>query len=159
MLGLPAHVRACLFDLDGVLTRTAKVHAAASKERFDGRLRERATREGTAFVPFDAVDDHDEYVDGRPRADGVRTFDPVVAHERRLRGVPGPDTCLEAARGPGAEPDRAAVSADAPAGVEAGPAGRSGVVVGVDRVGRAERLRARGADVAVRDLAELLESR
>ncbi|MEV0964002.1 MULTISPECIES: HAD family phosphatase [unclassified Streptomyces] len=74
MLGLPDHVRTCLFDLDGVLTRTAKVHAAAWKEMFDDFLRGRADREGTEFVPFDAVRDYDEYVDGRPREDGVRTF-------------------------------------------------------------------------------------
>ncbi|MER7818049.1 beta-phosphoglucomutase family hydrolase [Streptomyces sp. NPDC096153] len=74
MLGLPDHVRTCLFDLDGVLTRTAKVHAAAWKEMFDDFLRRRADREGAVFVPFDAVRDYDEYVDGRPREDGVRTF-------------------------------------------------------------------------------------
>ncbi|WP_459736276.1 HAD family hydrolase [Streptomyces sp. E-15] len=247
MLGLPAHVRACLFDLDGVLTRTAKVHAAAWKEMFDGYLRERADREGTAFVAFDAVRDYDEYVDGRPRADGVRTFlaaraielpegavddppdaetvhglgnrknilvlrriredgvepyegsvrfvravreaglrravvsssancrdvlvaagiedlfeeriDGVVAHERRLRGKPAPDTFLEAARRLGTEAGAAAVFEDALAGVEAGRAGRFGLVVGVDRVGQAEQLRAHGADVVVRDLAELLEAR
>ncbi|AWK11853.1 hypothetical protein DDQ41_26310 [Streptomyces spongiicola] len=67
-------MRTCLFDLDGVLTRTAKVHAAAWKEMFDDFLRGRADREGTDFVPFDAVRDYDEYVDGRPREDGVRTF-------------------------------------------------------------------------------------
>ncbi|MFG2123397.1 HAD family hydrolase [Streptomyces sp. NPDC048710] len=247
MLGLPARVRACLFDLDGVLTRTAKVHAAAWKEMFDDYLRERATREGTEFVPFDAVDDYDEYVDGRPRADGVRTFlaargvhlpegtpqdtpqaetvnglgnrkndlvlrriredgvepyegsvrfvhaareaglrcavvsssancrdvlaaagiedlfeeriDGVVAHERRLRGKPAPDTYLEAARVLGTDADAAAVFEDALAGVEAGRAGRFGVVVGVDRVGQADQLRAHGADIVVRDLAELLQSR
>ncbi|WP_031165558.1 beta-phosphoglucomutase family hydrolase [Streptomyces durhamensis] len=247
MLGLPDHVRACLFDLDGVLTQTAKVHAAAWKEMFDGYLRERATREGSPFVPFDAVEDYDEYVDGRPREDGVRTFlaargvrlpegspddppeaetvnglgnrkndlvlrriredgvepyegsvrfvhavreaglrcavvsssancrdvlvaagiedlfderiDGVVAHQRHLRGKPAPDTFLEAARGLGTEPNEAAVFEDALAGVAAGRAGRFGVVVGVDRVGQAEQLRAHGADVVVRDLAELLESR
>ena len=74
MLGLPDHVRTCLFDLDGVLTRTAKVHAAAWKEMFDDYLRQRAERERVLFVPFDAVHDYDEYVDGRPREDGVRTF-------------------------------------------------------------------------------------
>ncbi|WP_180686774.1 HAD family hydrolase [Streptomyces gossypiisoli] len=74
MLGLPDHIRACLFDLDGVLTQTAKVHAAAWKETFDAFLRQRAAREGGAFVPFDAVQDYDDYVDGRPRQDGVRTF-------------------------------------------------------------------------------------
>ncbi|MEV6839635.1 beta-phosphoglucomutase family hydrolase [Streptomyces sp. NPDC051133] len=247
MLGLPAHVRACLFDLDGVLTQTAKVHAAAWKEMFDDYLRDRAAREGTAFVPFDAVEDYDEYVDGRPREDGVRTFlaargvhlpegaaddppeaetvnglgtrknnlvlrrirdegvepyegsvrfvhavreaglrtavvsssancrdvlvaagieelfderiDGVVAHERGLRGKPAPDTYLEGARVLAVEPGRAAVFEDALAGVEAGHAGRFGLVVGVDRVGQAEQLRAHGADVVVRDLAELLESR
>ncbi|MFF5015349.1 HAD family hydrolase [Streptomyces sp. NPDC001165] len=247
MLGLPAHVRACLFDLDGVLTQTAKVHAAAWKEMFDNYLRERATREGTEFVPFDAVDDYDEYVDGRPRADGVRTFlaargvhlpegtpddtpqaetvnglgkrkndlvlrriredgvepyegsvrfvhaareaglrcavvsssancrdvlaaagiedlfeqriDGVVAHERHLRGKPAPDTYLEAARVLGTDPDAAAVFEDALAGVEAGRAGRFGVVVGVDRVGQADQLRAHGADIVIRDLADLLQSR
>ncbi|MET8450116.1 beta-phosphoglucomutase family hydrolase [Streptomyces sp. NPDC005209] len=246
MLGLPDHVRACLFDLDGVLTQTAKVHAAAWKEMFDGYLRERAAREGTPFVPFDAVVDYDEYVDGRPREDGVRTFlaargvrlpegspddppqaetvnglgtrkndlvlrrireegvepyegsvrfvtaardaglrravvsssancrdvlaaagiedmfeeriDGVVTHERDLRGKPAPDTYLEAARVLGVEPGAAAVFEDALAGVEAGRAGAFGVVVGVDRVGQAEQLRAHGADVVVRDLAELLES-
>ncbi|TWV55771.1 HAD-IA family hydrolase, partial [Streptomyces misionensis] len=71
---LPAHVRACLFDLDGVLTQTATVHAAAWKEMFDAYLRDRAAREGTPFVPFDATRDYDAYVDGRPREDGVRTF-------------------------------------------------------------------------------------
>ncbi|MFF5446371.1 beta-phosphoglucomutase family hydrolase [Streptomyces sp. NPDC012888] len=74
MLGLPEHVSTCLFDLDGVLTRTAKVHAAAWKQMFDDYLRDRAGHEGSAFVPFDAVRDYDEYVDGRPREDGVRTF-------------------------------------------------------------------------------------
>jgi len=73
MLGLPTGVRACLFDLDGVLTQTAKVHAAAWKEMFDGYLRERAARSGK-FVPFDPVMDYDDYVDGKPRYDGVRSF-------------------------------------------------------------------------------------
>ncbi|MFE2385767.1 HAD family hydrolase [Streptomyces misionensis] len=244
---LPSHVRACLFDLDGVLTQTATVHAAAWKEMFDAYLRERAAREGTPFVPFDATRDYDAYVDGRPREDGVRTFlasrgvrlpegtpddppaaetvyglgtrknelvlrriredgvrpyegsvrflhavreaglrcavvsssanardvltaagigdlfdgriDGVVAHERRLRGKPAPDTYLEAARELAVEPGAAAVFEDALAGVAAGRAGRFGLVVGVNRVGQADELRAHGADVVVRDLAELLESR
>ncbi|GGT16905.1 HAD family hydrolase [Streptomyces chromofuscus] len=70
-LGLPEEILACLFDLDGVVTKTAVVHAAAWKETFDAFLRE---REGENFRPFDAGADYDEYVDGRPRADGVRTF-------------------------------------------------------------------------------------
>ncbi|MFJ6634881.1 HAD family hydrolase [Streptomyces sp. NPDC091376] len=246
MLGLPDHVRTCLFDLDGVLTRTAKVHAAAWKEMFDDYLRQRAGREGVPFVPFDAVHDYDEYVDGRPREDGVRTFlasrgielpeggpddppetetvnglgtrkndlvlrmiredgveayegsvafvraardaglrravvsssancrdvlaaagiedlfeeriDGVVVREQGLRGKPAPDTYLAAARLLGAEPGDAAVFEDALAGVEAGRAGRFGLVVGVDRTGQAAELRRHGADVVVTDLAELMES-
>ena len=74
MLGLPSTIKACLFDLDGVLTQTAKVHAAAWKEMFDTFLRTRAERTGDPLVPFDAVEDYDEYVDGKPRYDGVRSF-------------------------------------------------------------------------------------
>jgi beta-phosphoglucomutase family hydrolase len=71
VLGLPDGIRACLFDLDGVLTKTAKVHAAAWKEMFDAFLRE---KQGASFVPFDAHEDYDAYVDGKTRADGVRSF-------------------------------------------------------------------------------------
>ena len=74
MLGLPDGIRGCLFDLDGVLTKTAKVHDAAWKEMFDDYLRERSQRTGEPFVPFDPVKDYDEYVDGKPRADGTRSF-------------------------------------------------------------------------------------
>ncbi|MFI0720944.1 HAD family hydrolase [Streptomyces sp. NPDC021224] len=70
-IGLPDGIRACLFDLDGVLTPTALVHAAAWKDTFDAVLR---TIEGPDFQPFDATADYDTYVDGRPRADGVRSF-------------------------------------------------------------------------------------
>ncbi|MEU4107081.1 beta-phosphoglucomutase family hydrolase [Streptomyces sp. NPDC027717] len=70
-LGLPDTIQACLFDLDGVVTKTAVVHAAAWKETFDAFLRD---REGPDARPFDEVADYDEYVDGRPRADGVRSF-------------------------------------------------------------------------------------
>jgi beta-phosphoglucomutase family hydrolase len=74
MLGLPNAIRACLFDLDGVLTQTAKVHAAAWKEMFDAFLRKRAAQTGESFEPFDPVADYDEHVDGKPRYDGVRSF-------------------------------------------------------------------------------------
>jgi beta-phosphoglucomutase family hydrolase len=74
VLGLPDSIRGCLFDLDGVLTQTAKVHAAAWKEMFDDYLRDRSQRTGEPFVPFDPVGDYDEYVDGKPRADGTRSF-------------------------------------------------------------------------------------
>src|SRR5690348_5358269 len=74
MLGLPDGARACLFDLDGVLTDTASVHAAAWKQMFDDYLRARAARTGEAFRPFDVKDDYGPYVDGKPRLDGTRSF-------------------------------------------------------------------------------------
>src|SRR5665647_2411212 len=74
MLGLPAGVTTCLFDLDGVLTDTASVHDAAWKEMFDAFLRARAERDGAAFVPFDRERDYETYVDGKPRLAGVRDF-------------------------------------------------------------------------------------
>lgn len=73
-LGLPSHAAACLFDLDGVLTQTAKVHAAAWKQTFDEYLKACAERSAEKFVPFDAVEDYDKYVDGKPRLDGTRSF-------------------------------------------------------------------------------------
>jgi beta-phosphoglucomutase family hydrolase len=73
-VGLPARVSACLFDLDGVLTDTASVHAAAWKEMFDGYLRERAEKSGEPFVPFDLTRDYPAYVDGKRRPDGTRSF-------------------------------------------------------------------------------------
>jgi beta-phosphoglucomutase family hydrolase len=231
MLGLPDGVKALLFDLDGVLTQTAKVHAAAWKEMFDAYLRE---RDGDGFSEF-TPHDYDAYVDGKPRYDGVRSFlesrgiehdealvrklgdrknelvlakiekdgvqvyegsrryleaardaglgravvsssanaeavlkttglaeliqervDGVVAEREKLAGKPKPDTFLEGARLLGAEPHEAAVFEDALAGVEAGRAGDFGYVVGVDRVGQADELAARGADRVVKDLDELL---
>ena len=73
MLGLPDQIKGCLFDLDGVLTPTAKVHSAAWKQMFDGFLRDRAEREGSAFEEFTAQD-YAAYVDGKPRGDGIRSF-------------------------------------------------------------------------------------
>jgi beta-phosphoglucomutase family hydrolase len=242
-LGLPNGIRAGLFDMDGVLTQTAKVHAAAWKQMFDEYLRRRA--KGGDFEPFDSGRDYDEHVDGRPRPDGVRQFlasrgielpegepgDPpgaetvaglgnrknelvldliaergVAAYpsseryvraardeglrtavvsssantrdvlraagldglfdvvvdghavsDRGLKGKPAPDTFLAAARDLGIEPQQAAVFEDALAGVEAGRAGGFGHVVGVDRSGQADALRAHGADVVVGDLGELLD--
>ena len=245
MLGLPDEVRACLFDLDGVLTQTAKVHAAAWKEMFDGYLRERAAESGERFVAFDRVGDYDEYVDGKPRCEGVRSFldsrgielprgdpsdatdaetidglgnrkneivlrliqdqgveaydgsvryvratreaglaravvssstncrdvlaaagiedlfeqriDGVVAEREHLKGKPAPDTFLAGARALGVAPSQAAVFEDALAGVAAGRAGGFVRVVGVNRADQADALREHGADVVVRDLAELLD--
>jgi beta-phosphoglucomutase family hydrolase len=238
-LGLPSSVTACLFDLDGVLTKTAKVHAAAWKQMFDGFLGKRGGE------PFDDVADYDRYVDGKPRYDGVKSFlasrgielppgspddppgaetidglgnrkneivlqmiatdgvepyegsvryvraardaglrravvssstncrdvlraagiedlfeaviDGHVADREHLRGKPAPDTFLAGARALGVTPEQGAVYEDALAGVEAGRAGGFRLVVGVDRVGQAEELRAHGADIVVKDLAELLD--
>ncbi|MFC4148784.1 beta-phosphoglucomutase family hydrolase [Micromonospora mangrovi] len=245
MLGLPAHVTACLFDLDGVLTQTAKVHNAAWTETFDAFLKARAEATGEPYRPFDPGPDYNRYVDGKPRADGVRSFlasrgitlpegtpddppeaetvngvgnrknvillkrihtdgvdvypgsvayleaavaaglrravvsasancrdvvasagldrllearvDGVVARERNLRGKPHPDTFLAGADLLGVAPRNAAVFEDALAGVAAGKAGGFGYVIGVDRVGQADELRAHGADVVVTDLADLLK--
>jgi beta-phosphoglucomutase family hydrolase len=245
VLGLPDGIRGCLFDLDGVLTQTAKVHDAAWKQMFDEFLRARASQSGQPFTPFDPVRDYEEYVDGKPRADGTRSFlesrgielpegspddpadaqsvnglgnrknvillemirtqgveayegsvryvraareaglrravvsssanchdvlvaagiddlfeariDGVTARKEHLRGKPAPDTFLAGAKALGLEPSAAAVFEDALAGVEAGRAGRFGYVVGVDRVGQADALKAHGADVVVTDLADLLD--
>ena len=73
-LGLPRAIHACLFDLDGVLTQTRRIHAKAWKAMFDAFLRARAAQTGQPFVEFDPVKDYDEYVDGKPRYDGVRSF-------------------------------------------------------------------------------------
>ncbi|GHE07277.1 HAD family hydrolase [Klenkia taihuensis] len=242
MLGLPETIRGCLFDLDGVLTRTATVHQAAWKRTFDEFLRARDPQ-----APEFTDADYQRYVDGKPREDGVRDFlasrdidlpegsdddgpdaqtvrgvatrkndlvqaeldehgvdvydgsmrylravkdaglpvavvtasangekvvaaggfadlvdariDGVVRAREGYRGKPAPDTFLAGARALGLEPAEAAVFEDAQSGVEAGRAGEFGFVVGVDRVGQAEELRAHGADVVVTDLADLLEDR
>lgn len=65
---------AVIFDMDGVVTETATVHAAAWKKLFDAFLRRRAQATGEPFVPFDERDDYERYVDGRNRYDGVRSF-------------------------------------------------------------------------------------
>ncbi len=224
-LGLPPRIVACLFDLDGVITQTAKVHAQAWKHTFEAAL----------HVPFDPIKDYDDYVDGKPREDGVRSFlaarhipadptlvesiatrkdhlflelihqrgvetypgsiqylqavraahkklavvsssrhttevlaaanlknafdaqvDGIVAEREHLKGKPAPDTYLKAAGALGAKPSEGAVYEDALAGVQAGRAGGFGRVIGVDRAGQADALYAHGADVVVKDLAELL---
>ncbi|MFV2103920.1 HAD family hydrolase [Micromonospora sp. LOL_024] len=246
MLGLPAHVTACLFDLDGVLTRTARLHNAAWTETFDDFLRRHAATNSGPYRPFDPGPDYHRYVDGRPRLDGVRTFlasrditlpegsaedppgaqtvhglgnqkntlvlerirsggvevypgsvayleavvaaglrravvtasangreviaaadlepllearvDGLTARAEGLRGKPHPDTFRAGAELLGVAPEQAAVFEDALAGVEAGRAGGFGYVVGVDRAGQADELRAHGADVVVDDLADLLDA-
>jgi beta-phosphoglucomutase family hydrolase len=73
-IGLDHSIRVCLFDMDGVLTKTATVHASAWKQTFDALLRALSARDSRPFEPFDDVKDYEQYVDGKPRADGVRSF-------------------------------------------------------------------------------------
>ena len=82
MLGLPDGIRACLFDLDGVLTQTAKVHSAAWKQMFDEYLHSR----DEPFHEF-TQDDYEDYVDGMPREDGVRSFLKSRGIELDAKGV------------------------------------------------------------------------
>jgi beta-phosphoglucomutase family hydrolase len=243
-LKLPKSIHACLFDLDGVLTNTASTHAEAWKQTFDAFLEVRAARDGVASTPFDPVLEYAEFVDGKQRYDGVRSFlasrgidlpegspddhagaetvegignrknelvltlirdrgvqpyvgsvrfvqavgdlglrravvsasancrevlraagiedlfdarvDGIDARRDHLRGKPAPDMFEAAARIVGVRPAAAAIFEDALAGVAAGRSGGFGYVVGVDRTGHADELRAHGADVVVSDLAELL---
>lgn len=231
---------AVLFDLDGVITPTASVHAAAWREAFDHALR---VISGPDFLPFSEAD-YRSYVDGRPRYQGVAAFlasrgvelpwgedndpagtdtvcaignlkndlvgvildrdgvtpypgavalldhlagmgvstaivsssanasrvlsaagladrfqvlvDGLVASELGLRGKPSPEPFLEAARRLGVSPSQAVVVEDAISGVEAGVAGNFARVIGVDREGDGEMLRAAGADLVVSDLGELV---
>ena len=73
-LRLPQHIAACLFDLDGVITRTAVLHARAWKQTFDAFLDGRTGADRSSLAPFDMQADYAAYVDGKPRADGVRSF-------------------------------------------------------------------------------------
>jgi beta-phosphoglucomutase family hydrolase len=118
MLGLPDGIRACLFDMDGVLTQTATIHAQAWKQMFDDFLRGWAERAGEPFEPFDRPTDYDEYVDGLPRLDGVRSFlqsrgielpmgspsDPPEAETVHALGTRKNDLVLELIRRQGVEP-------------------------------------------------------
>jgi beta-phosphoglucomutase-like phosphatase (HAD superfamily) len=71
VLGLPEAITACLFDMDGVITQTAKVHDAAWKEMFDAFLRDWSASHDQPFVPFDPAGDYEQYVDGKPRLEGA----------------------------------------------------------------------------------------
>jgi beta-phosphoglucomutase family hydrolase len=237
----PHLYEAVIFDLDGVVTQTAKVHAAAWKALFDEYLQVRSRREGVIYRPFDIRADYLEYIDGKPRYDGVYSFlqsrgirlpfgnlsdlpeqetvcalgnrknqffltmlgkqgveiyestvaliealkregiktgiisaskncalilekaglqhlfdtkvDGVDAEVLGLQGKPAPDVFLQAARQLNVESKRTAIVEDALAGVQAGKAGHFKLVIGVDRGGQAERLKASGADIVVPDLA------
>ncbi len=139
MLGIPDQIHASLFDLDGVRTKTAQV-TAAWKEMFDGYLRTRAIRVGQPFVPFDAVDNNKTYVDGMPRAGGVRSF---IAS----RGLELPDG-----------------SPDDPPDADSGPGlGNRTNVIQLEVTRRecapvqADAPRADGADLVVSELTELAD--
>jgi beta-phosphoglucomutase family hydrolase len=122
VLGLPENVQACLFDLDGVLTETAKVHAAAWKEMFDGYLRDRAARTDEDFVPFDEKD-YGTYVDGKPRYDGVRSF--LASRGIELpEGKPDDSPSAETIRGLGNRKNEIVLRMIREQGVEAYPGSR-----------------------------------
>jgi beta-phosphoglucomutase family hydrolase len=117
-LDLPEGITTCLFDLDGVLTQTAKIHARAWKEMFDRFLRDWAQRTGEPFEEFDRPTDYDEYVDGKPRLDGVHSFlqsrgidlpmgspqDPPERETVHALGTRKNDLVLELIRQQGVEP-------------------------------------------------------
>src|SRR5215208_4142352 len=117
-LNLPDGISTCLFDLDGVLTQTAKIHARAWKQMFDDFLRDWSTRHDVPFEEFDRPTDYDEYVDGKPRLDGVRSFlesrgidlpmgspsDPSEAETIHALGTRKNDLVLELIRQQGVEP-------------------------------------------------------
>ena len=118
MLGLPDAIKACLFDLDGVLTKTAAVHAAAWKVMFDRYLRECSERGGEPFRPFDEVADYERYVDGKPRYDGVRSF--LLSRNIRLaEGRPSDPAGAETVCGLGNRKNELVVSLIEERGVEA----------------------------------------
>jgi beta-phosphoglucomutase family hydrolase len=118
MLSVPAGVTTCLFNLDGVLTQTAKIHARAWKEMFDDFLRDSSRRTGGRFHAFDRPTDYDEYVDGKPRRDGVGSLresrgidipmgspsDPPDAETVHALGTRRNDVVLELIRQQGVEP-------------------------------------------------------
>ncbi len=87
MLGLPDGVAACVFDLDGVLTTSAAMHAVAWAETLDPFLLEQAERSHREFVPFDARAEYEDYIAGKPRLDGVRGF-------LGSRGITLPDSAV-----------------------------------------------------------------
>ena len=86
---VPDGITTCLFDLDGVLTQTAKIHAQAWKSMFDDFLRDWAERHDERFQEFDRPTDYDEYVDGKPRLEGVHSF-------LQSRGIDLPEVSLVA---------------------------------------------------------------
>ena len=119
MLGLPEGITTLLFDLDGVLTKTAIVHNAAWKKMFDAYLKERSERTGEPFREF-TQDDYEAYVDGKPRADGVRSFLESRGIELAA-GSPGDPPSAETVAGLGNRKNELVLKVMAEQGVEAYP--------------------------------------
>ena len=118
--GLPPEIDACLFDLDGVLTDTARVHRRAWAAMFDAFLADRAAAAGVAFVPFDAARDYDRFIDGKLRYDGVRAF--LASRGIDLpQGAPSDPPEAETVCGLGNRKERAVVSTIRREGVTAFP--------------------------------------
>lgn len=119
-LGLPTNIQACLFDLDGVLTETATLHAQAWKRMFDGFLSARARTTRQTFVPFDVERDYDLYVDGKPRDDGTRSF--LAARNIHLpEGTDEDSSAAETVKGLGKRKNAILLAALRELGVEAYP--------------------------------------
>jgi beta-phosphoglucomutase family hydrolase len=117
---VPPGIEACLFDVDGVLTATAAVHAVAWKEMFDAFLAARPPRDGEDHRPFALPGDYAAHVDGRLRPDGVRAFlasRGITLPEGALDDAPGADTV----HGLGARKNRRVVEIIASGAVEAFP--------------------------------------
>jgi beta-phosphoglucomutase family hydrolase len=114
---IPDGIDACLFDLDGVITRTGKVHAAAWKEMFDAYLRERAEASGEPFREFEMPTDYTRYVDGKLRQDGVRSF--LASRDIELpEGDPDDDPTAETVNGLGNRKNELVVALIESGGVE-----------------------------------------
>ncbi len=232
-----------IFDLDGVITGTAKIHSLAWEAMFNSFLRNYAEVNNEPYVPFDPGHDYLKYVDGKPRMEGVKSFlasreieipygelddiaeqetvcglgnrknslfteilikegpdvfqssvefirqlkargirigiasssrncklilelagleelfetrvDGEVSIELKLKGKPNPDIFLTAAANLGLEPSECVVVEDAISGVQAGARGNFGLVLGIAREIEGIKLREQGADIVVRDLAEI----
>lgn len=98
MLGLAPTIRACLFDMDEVLTDSGALHAWAWGEVFDPLLQRLSEHSGWAFLPFDRDADYRDFLDGRPRLEGIHTF--LASRGIRLpEGRPEDPSTAETARG------------------------------------------------------------
>lgn len=190
MFGLPDHIRACLFDLDGGSTPATPVRAAHGKEHALGAPRTRIAPVAPPFRPIDPVADYEKYADGKTRDGGARSCpnvrdirfleggpadppesekvngpvarkDPFTTTRLRTNGVapypgPEPDPFHAAATRQGVPPAATAVLEGAMGVVAVDRTDRFGSVIGIASTGASGGLNARGADIVLQDLAELL---